>query len=75
MFPPGLPVGVVSAVNGGTPRIAPYVELSRVEYVRIVDYGLAGGLPKPVASAPQARRQTPFPKRPWGTNRREVNHH
>jgi rod shape-determining protein MreC len=65
VFPPGLPVGVVSAVNGGTPRVAPYVELSRVEYVRIVDYGLAGGLPKPVASAPKPGGRH-FPKRPWG---------
>ena len=74
VFPPGLPVGVVSAVNGGTPRVAPYVELSRVEYVRIVDYGLAGGLPKPVASALQARPQA-LPEKAVGENSREVNHH
>jgi rod shape-determining protein MreC len=50
VFPPDLPVGVVSGVNGEAPRVEPYVELSRVEYLRIVDYGLAGGLPKPVAA-------------------------
>ena len=38
----------------------PYVQLSRVEYLRIVDYGLASGLPKPVAGVPHSvRRVTP----------------
>ncbi len=54
VFPPGLPVGVVSAVNGGAPRVALYVELSRVEYVRIVDYGLTSGLPEPVPAVTKA---------------------
>jgi rod shape-determining protein MreC len=45
VFPPGLPVGVVAGVDGEAPRVEPYVDLSRVEYLRIVDYGLAGGLP------------------------------
>jgi len=48
VFPPGLPVGVVASLDGESPRLEPYVELSRVEYLRIVDYGLADGLPKPV---------------------------
>ena len=48
VFPPGLPVGVVSSLDGEAPRVVPYVELSRVEYLRIVDYGLADGLPQPV---------------------------
>ena len=60
VFPPDLPVGVVSRVNGEAPRVEPYVGLSRVEYLRIVDYGLASGLPKPVAGAPRSmRRATP----------------
>ncbi len=74
VFPPGLPVGVVSAVNGGTPRVAPYVELSRVEYVRIVDYGLAGGLPNPAAGAPHAKRQA-LPEKAVGENSLGMNHH
>jgi hypothetical protein len=42
--------------------VEPYVELSRVEYLRIVDYGLASGLPKPVAGVPRSvRRVTPAP--------------
>lgn len=52
VFPPGLPVGVVEATGGGPPKVEPYVELSQVEYLRVVDYGLAGGLPKPIAPAP-----------------------
>jgi len=48
VFPPGLPVGVVASLDGEAPRVEPYAELSRVEYLRIVDYGLADGLPKPI---------------------------
>ncbi len=48
VFPPGLPVGVVASLDGGRPRVEPYVEISRVGYLRIVDYGLADALPKPV---------------------------
>jgi rod shape-determining protein MreC len=48
VFPPGIPVGVVATVEDGPPRVELYVELSRVEYLRIVDFGLADGLPKPV---------------------------
>ena len=52
VFPPGLPVGIVNAVDRGSPRVEPYAELSQVEYVRIVDYGLTDALPTPgVATA------------------------
>ena len=47
VFPPDLPVGVVAALDPGGPRIEPYVELSRLGHVMIVDYGLAGALPQP----------------------------
>jgi rod shape-determining protein MreC len=57
VFPPGLPVGVVAAVDGEAPQIETYVEGSRVEYLRIVDYGLAEGLPTPVGTATQGRRR------------------
>ena len=48
VFPPGLPVGVVSAVDGGGPRVEPYVEMSQLGYVMVVDYGLANALPQPL---------------------------
>src|SRR3954451_14295515 len=47
VFPPGLPVGVVASLDPGGARIAPYAELSQLDYVLLVDYGLAGGLPQP----------------------------
>jgi rod shape-determining protein MreC len=57
VFPPGLPVGVVASLDGEAPRVEPYVELSRVEYLRIVDYGLADGLPRPVPIASHSGRR------------------
>lgn len=58
VFPPGLPIGVVAAVAGEAPRVETYVELSRIEYLRIVDYGLAEGLPTPICASPQDRRRS-----------------
>jgi rod shape-determining protein MreC len=57
VFPPGLPVGVVASLDGEAPRVEPYAELSRVEYLRIVDYGLADGLPKPIPIGPRGGRR------------------
>jgi len=41
-FPQGLPVGVVSSVNDGIIEVQPYVNRERVEYVRVLDFGLHG---------------------------------
>ena len=56
VFPPDLPIGVVAALGSGGPRVEPYVELSQLSHLLIVDYGLAGGLPQP---APVAARRGP----------------
>jgi rod shape-determining protein MreC len=48
VFPPGIPVGLVSAVDGAGPRVEPYVELSQLGYVLVVDYGLSRALPQPL---------------------------
>jgi rod shape-determining protein MreC len=56
VFPPGLPVGVVAAINGGIVRVEPYAELSRLDYVRIVDFGLAGVLPQSAMPLPKPSR-------------------
>jgi rod shape-determining protein MreC len=48
VFPPGLPVGVVSVVDATGPRVEPYVELSQLGYVLVVDYGLSRSLPPPL---------------------------
>ncbi|HVH78426.1 MAG TPA: rod shape-determining protein MreC [Stellaceae bacterium] len=48
VFPPGVPIGVVSAIDGGGPRVEPFVELSQLSYVLVADYGLARSLPQPL---------------------------
>jgi rod shape-determining protein MreC len=57
VFPPGLPVGEVAAIEGGIVRVAPAAELSRLDIVRLVDYGLGGVLPE--AAVPPARAPRP----------------
>ena len=42
VFPNGLPVGVVTSVNDDIIEIQPYVNRERIEYVRVLDYGLIG---------------------------------
>ncbi len=51
VFPPGVPVGVVVANADGIVRVQPFVDATRLEYVRLVDYGLGGVLPQ-AAPAP-----------------------
>jgi rod shape-determining protein MreC len=40
MFPSGLPIGFVSQINGSDMKVETMADISRIEYVRIVDYGL-----------------------------------
>ena len=56
VFPPGLAVGVVAALDGHEPRVEPYVELSQLGSVLIVDYGLSGALPQPLTAAKRPSR-------------------
>ena len=51
-FPMGIPVGFVSSLGDGVPRVRLLVELGRLQYVRVADYGNA--LPPGRASAPPA---------------------
>ncbi|MEE9139397.1 MAG: rod shape-determining protein MreC [Alphaproteobacteria bacterium] len=46
-FPPGLPVGTVASVSASEIRVQPYVHWDRLEYVRVVDFGLEGILAPP----------------------------
>jgi rod shape-determining protein MreC len=57
VFPPGLPVGVVAAFDGELARVEPFAALSQVEYLRIVDYGLADALPDPLPFGPRSGRR------------------
>ena len=42
MFPAGLPVGIVSSGQEGAFNVQLFINRDRVEYVRIIDYGLRG---------------------------------
>lgn len=57
VFPPGLPVGVVGTLDAAGPRVEPYVELSQVGYVLVVDYGLSRSLPQPVPALVRPNRR------------------
>ena len=56
-YPAGLPVGVVSGISDGIVRIQPLVEWNRLEFVRVVDFGIAGALPS-LPSLPPPPRST-----------------
>jgi len=58
IFPPGLPVGVVASAEGGVIRVEPYASLSRLEYLRIVDFGMNGVLPQSSIPPPRSERPT-----------------
>ena len=53
-FPPGLPVGVVTSVNESDIRVQPYISWSRLEFVRVVDFG-TNGILVPTLERPQAK--------------------
>jgi rod shape-determining protein MreC len=56
VFPPDLPVGIISAADADGARVEPFAELSQLGYALIVNYGLAGGLPQPVPVATRRPR-------------------
>lgn len=47
VFPPGLPIGEVAAVDARRILVRPYVSWSRVGFVRIIDYSTEGLVPTP----------------------------
>jgi rod shape-determining protein MreC len=60
VFPPGLPVGVVASIDHEGARVEPYAGLSRVDYLRLVDYGLAEALPNPLSVAAHRSKRADF---------------
>lgn len=56
VLPPGLPVGQVVAVGEGGLIVQPFVDLSRLEYVRILDFGMTGVLQIPQRPAHNERK-------------------
>jgi rod shape-determining protein MreC len=60
-LPAGLPVGVVAAVGERGILVQPLVDWTRLDYVRLLDYGLTGILSEPTGAAtaaPSAVRPT-----------------
>jgi rod shape-determining protein MreC len=55
VFPAGLPVGVIVSTGEGGVRVQPFVDLDRLENVRLVEYGLGGTLP--VSAPPPSPRR------------------
>ena len=43
VFPPQIPIGIVATQDRNAARIIPAADLGRVDYVRLVDFRLAGG--------------------------------
>ena len=51
-FPVGIPIGEVVETSEGSIRVRPFADFSRLEFVRVVDYGVTGlvsGGPAPLA--------------------------
>lgn len=59
VFPPGLPIGIVTSVAENGVQVKPFVERFQLEFVRIVDFGLEGILegPPPPRIEPTTRRR------------------
>lgn len=61
-FPQGLPVGVVASNDENGIAVQPYTDQERLQYVRILDYGLTGIIEMPPAGTggarPRAREAT-----------------
>lgn len=50
IFPPNLPVGIVSESAQGGVTVTPAAEIGRIDYLRLVDFGLKGGANNAIAS-------------------------
>ena len=75
-FPAGLPVGEVADIANGKVYVQPFADLGRLEFIRMVDYGLPGVLKEdlgveagnvPIMKQPAARVQAPTPPKPSAT--------
>jgi rod shape-determining protein MreC len=53
IFPPNIPVGVVTSGGHGALDVAPIAPLGRINQVRLIDFTLAGGALNPVAAKVQ----------------------
>jgi rod shape-determining protein MreC len=51
IFPPNLPIGTVTETSRGVYGLTPAADLGRINYVRLVDFHLKGGMFNPMASS------------------------
>ena len=51
-FPVGIPVGEVVQTESGSVKVRPFADFSRLEFVRVVDYGVTGLVGGPSTPAP-----------------------
>jgi rod shape-determining protein MreC len=57
-LPAGLPIGVIAEVGEHGVQVQPYVDWARLDFVRLLDYGLTGILPSlPAAPPPKTVRK------------------
>ncbi|HER26444.1 MAG TPA: hypothetical protein ENI69_04980 [Rhodospirillales bacterium] len=56
VFPMGLPVGVIETVSEAGITMQPFVRRDRIEYVRLIDFGLKGVIPLPQKTSPEAAK-------------------
>ncbi len=55
IFPPHIPVGIVSSVQRGLVEITPITAMGRINQIRLIDFDLAGGVVNTVASKLKAK--------------------
>jgi rod shape-determining protein MreC len=54
-FPVGIPVGEVVQTESGSVKVRPFADFSRLEFVRVVDYGVTGLVTGPSTPATASR--------------------
>lgn len=57
VFPPGIPIGQTVAGEDGAVRVALYADFDRLEFLRLVDTGLAHTLSEPIPGPQRARQR------------------
>src|SRR6188472_2457350 len=57
-FPVGIPVGEIVETNEGHVRVRPFADFSRLEFVRVVDYGVTGLVGGGSTAAPAGAQAT-----------------
>ena len=50
IFPPNIPVGIVTEIEGHTVKVTPMAKLGQINQIRLIDFNLAGGSVNPMAA-------------------------